>query len=455
MELTATINRSGTVLDGKMALAPCTATEKVAAHNVSMDAHPHIREAIHKVSSYSDIVCTQMGDVVSVQDASERKLAGLHVYGKTTQNGTPAPEAPVELVSAGASGAINAKVAGKNLIPYPYVDTTKTVNGITFTDNGDGTITANGTAIAQATFKLMPATAIRGIFTLSGCSNGGGVGTYNIQPKVDGVWSGSNYDTGSGKQITVNSELSDLVIGVMYGATVNNLVFKPQLEVGTKATAYEPYKPTQTITVSTPNGLPGIPVSSGGNYTDENGQAWVCDEIDFARGVYVQRVQAKEFDGTETFTRSGSRQFGYNIPDCIGTANTIGDALCSHFIYSTSSFGGSTPVTGFVTHNKYAYFRKTGLAEDSVTAYTAWLVEQYNAGNPVKLLYLLLEPIEMPLSAEELAAFAALHSNKPNTTVYNDAGAGLAVEYVADTKNYIDNKFTELQNAILSAGANI
>ena len=51
----------------------------------------------------------------------------------------------------------------------------------------------------------------------------------------------------------------------------------------------------QTITAQTPNGLPGIPVASGGNYTDANGQAWICDEIDFARGVYVQRVRELDF----------------------------------------------------------------------------------------------------------------------------------------------------------------
>lgn len=36
---------------------------------------------------------------------------------------------------------------------------------------------------------------------------------------------------------------------------------------------------TQTLILSTPNGLPGIPVTSGGNYTDQNGQQWICDEI--------------------------------------------------------------------------------------------------------------------------------------------------------------------------------
>lgn len=47
---------------------------------------------------------------------------------------------------------------------------------------------------------------------------------------------------------------------------------------------------SQTLTINTPNGLCGIPVDTGGNYTDSTGQQWVCDEVDFERGVYVHKI---------------------------------------------------------------------------------------------------------------------------------------------------------------------
>lgn len=47
---------------------------------------------------------------------------------------------------------------------------------------------------------------------------------------------------------------------------------------------------SQQLSISTPNGLPGIPISSGGNYTDASGQQWVCDEVDFEKGVYRKTV---------------------------------------------------------------------------------------------------------------------------------------------------------------------
>ena len=62
----------------------------------------------------------------------------------------------------------------------------------------------------------------------------------------------------------------------------------------------------QTITLQTPNGLPGIPVKSGGNYTDPQGQQWVCDEVDLKRGVKVQRVDKTCFDNTKTLAEQNA-----------------------------------------------------------------------------------------------------------------------------------------------------
>ena len=42
----------------------------------------------------------------------------------------------------------------KNLIPYPFDTTSKTVNGLTFTVHDDGTVTVNGTATATTYFYL-------------------------------------------------------------------------------------------------------------------------------------------------------------------------------------------------------------------------------------------------------------------------------------------------------------
>lgn len=125
------------------------------------------------------LIGTETSNPVSVSDAFSAPLCGLTVYGKSTQDGTPTPDAPVPIVSAGDGGSV----------------------AVTLSD-------------------------------------------------------------GNGK--------------------------------------------TQTLTLPTPNGLPGIPVTSGGNYTDSIGQQWVCDEVDLKRGVKVQRVDKAAFDNTKTLAEQNA-----------------------------------------------------------------------------------------------------------------------------------------------------
>ena len=62
----------------------------------------------------------------------------------------------------------------------------------------------------------------------------------------------------------------------------------------------------QTIILQTPNGLRGIPVTSGGNYTDPQGRQWMCDEVDLERGAKVQRVDKAAFDSTKTLVEQNA-----------------------------------------------------------------------------------------------------------------------------------------------------
>ena len=47
----------------------------------------------------------------------------------------------------------------------------------------------------------------------------------------------------------------------------------------------------QIFPIQTENGLFGIP-SNRGNFTDQNGKKWICDEIDFASGTRIKRIEA-------------------------------------------------------------------------------------------------------------------------------------------------------------------
>ena len=142
----------------------------------------------------------------------------------------------------------------KNLIPYPYYESTKTVNGITFTNNGDGTITANGTATKLTVYKILPSNPETfvdypaGKYIFSGCPSGGSLSTYCINFAASSTFTGYDdimdaNDIGAGKLCSAPNGMKRIFAKIIINPNTvcNNLVFKPQLELGTTATEYEPY----------------------------------------------------------------------------------------------------------------------------------------------------------------------------------------------------------------------
>ncbi|MGN1029683.1 MAG: hypothetical protein ACI4P7_06280, partial [Bacilli bacterium] len=145
----------------------------------------------------------------------------------TEQDGEPTPDTPIEIVTVGSN---------VNELPYPYPDTTKTVNGITFTDVGDGTVIANGTATGTVYFNLSRPTLKAGNYVFSGIPSGASTSRYFIK------FGTVNY-VNSETQLNVSQDFTptESYIRISSGVTVNNLVFKPKLEKGSKATPYSPY----------------------------------------------------------------------------------------------------------------------------------------------------------------------------------------------------------------------
>lgn len=100
------------------------------------------------------LVGTVSGKLLHVEDAWPSSVREFVVYGKSVQDGTPTPDAPVPIESV---SKLSVTACGKNLIKYPYSDTTKIYNGVTFTDIGDGRISVEGTntSTAGAVFNLV------------------------------------------------------------------------------------------------------------------------------------------------------------------------------------------------------------------------------------------------------------------------------------------------------------
>lgn len=197
------------------------------------------------------------------------------------------------------------------------------------------------------------------------------------------------------------------------------------------ATSYEPYKPAQTLIIPTPNGLPGIPVSSDGNYTDADGQQWVCDEVDFKKGVYVQRIGKKTITSKDAFFKSGlsTNDVNYfalnNIPVHIGTAGKKDVIMSNCFVAGIyQHFGTLGEIFLGSAQGNIVYFSVEAQKYPDTETFKQWAVE-----NGLMFLYQLADIVETHLTAEELSAYKTLRTYSPTTTVANDAEAGMSVGY--------------------------
>ena len=407
------------------------------ANQAARNANDAAVKAAHTAKSLM-VIGKEEGALISLDDAIEQYLVGLRVFGKTTQDGTPTPDNPVELVSTGASGAINTTVRGANLVPGLAEGKTYTRNGLTLKVYADRCV-CSGTpsaTYAQVYIASLKDILQKGVYRVAGGENGdgkvylqviierGGKTTYLIQDKTFQIY-GDEDDV----RVTIQTGTST--------ATVNNYVFYPIVHVGSTPIPYEPYK-AQTLTATAPNSLPGIPVTSGGNYTDANGQQWICDEIDFAKGVYVKRVGVLVLDAGSARWKDGIFSSGSAHYIYLDDPSVVIDkgSLFTHATYE---------LNGILADNKYCssgagYFQV--VTDLTLDEWRAYLTEQNEGGVPISLLYSLQNYEETPLSEEELAAYANLHTYKGNTTVTNDAGAWMDLEYVMDAKKYIDSVIT-------------
>ena len=219
------------------------------------------------------LVGTETGNPIALDDAFAAPLRGLTVYGKSTQDGTPSPDAPVPIVNAGDGGNVAVKVTGKNRMP------------------------PNLKRLDFVECFVEKNTPITLVFKGDLVSQGGNI--LFLDKDGNKHWFGIDQDKDKHQiKFTVN------VIKFQYLLT-NMASENVCLTWNASSPDYEPYR-EQLITLPTPNGLPGIPVTSGGNYTDQSGQQWVCDEVDFGKGVKVQRVDKGAFDATKALAEQNA-----------------------------------------------------------------------------------------------------------------------------------------------------
>ena len=394
------------------------------------------------------VIGTASGETIRLDDAIDAEFLGMRIFGKTTQNGTPTPANPATLISVGSVGSIKLTSGGKNLLPYPFYQSAPTLNGVTYTDNGDGSITVSGTATDYTSFwftryDLRLRKGVTYTISVSGNYSVTGGASLLVSSKDKGSIASINLVAQKSLSFTAEDDYTDVGVYMILtkaGYAITGTIY-PQLELGSVATQYEPYK-GNSVTIPVPGGLPGIPVASGGNYIDSNGKHWICDEIDLARGVYVKRIH------TEIVT-----------PEKIFGVDSSYAAQSGTIVYSHLTYGplfDDTIVIAISDRAKGVSSNERGENGNTYRCYTsgtsAIAVLRYPISAGVKTVeearadfggatisYILAVPVETALTDEVLGAYRDyIRSHSSDTVVTNDSSAHMALEYIMDAKKYID-----------------
>ena len=358
-------------------------------------------------------------------DSDDGKIADMMVYGKSEQKST----------------------MGKNLLKLSEVDVHGATNGLLITMNADGSVSVTGTSTSSWS----------NIIKIDNkCHTDNATYTFSVDKNSDivvGLKLGrtklddANYQTHRimQNQLSCTFEtgasneycslfLEELTVGKSYNFTIY-----PMLELGTEATAYEPYtggQPspspdypqeiksvvnptiklsngdgTESQTVTLPYVLNAIPVNSGGNVTI-NGQQYVADYVDVERGKLTRMCKEKVFDGTEKW-RSELSYMVADIPNFSYVDNNhkhMTYLLCNKYKVSTTIGGNDNLI--FIRINGDGVVIKDTLHQSTVDDWKKYLND-----NPCIVHCLSAIPEEIDLTTEEIIAFKSLVTCYPTTNI--------------------------------------
>lgn len=392
-------------------LKPITRVEQylasiAGASDVTLPAYPITREEYY-LASWAEKSGFEIAEVdgtppLVLKDCIGEQFKGLVLYGKSTQVTT----------------------TGAQLLDIP--DAERTIRGVTLRVQ-NGVIEMNGTATENGyAYMDIAKTQLTGTYTLS----------------IDGAVKGALLDDKFQRLIestkSLNGETAHMLTFYITKDVKYSLTgIKVMLNAGDTALPWEPYtggKPSpspdypqeiqsagddgnlsvivknpdneqmQSVSFSRPNGLPGIPVSSGGNYTDENGQQWICDEVDMERGVYVQRIYTVDVAELEysagTILQTVKRIF-YKIS--VPSTGTTNKGYCTRLTYS-ANYSADNPHF-YINEERIVVF----IPLDTTIKPKEYLVQ-----------YVLATPIETPLSETDIAAYRALTTYKGTTILESE-----------------------------------
>lgn len=390
---------------------------------------------------------TKGGDTVSnessytLENAVDYPLLGLSLYGRSSQDGIPSPDAPVDIVSVGDNG-------------FDIITKDDThFNILSVRDNGGEIITKQPVSDVGKNGETKQ-------FIVS--ASGSGL-RYQWWQNVNNGKGWVIMNTEGARQPIFTIPVADFRNGYRYRCVVTDS--NGNSETSNEVTLYVVSNDCEITTSSiVTDALPlcGIPVSSGGNYTDSNGQQWICDELIYnadGTGKIIKRTATIMLDGSDDESyQLGSAtdiyapfsvlnvvspvaytmQIKSNVTDKVNMTQATADSFAIHCGISLNIlFGIDMGVT-------------------TIEGARAWLSSHHTT-----IIYPLATPQEIKLTAAEMTALSQLHTYSGITNIFNSGGADMDVKYcinkslsecVLPITIGLQKQIDELQDSILSPG---
>lgn len=384
----------------------------------------------------------------TIENTVDYPLVELNLYGKSNQNGTPTPENPVEIVSVGDKGF---DIVTKNDTHF---------NILSVRDNGGEIITKQPVSAAAKVGN-------QATFTVAATSDGL---TYQWQWSADGTtWKNTSNKTATYSITTVAA-----YNGYKYRCVVTNSSGNSETsnEVTLHIVSDDCEITAASITASLP--LCGIPVSSGGNYTDSNGQQWVCDELIYnadGTGKIVKYAGIYTFTGNENFAlrNNDNGRCVYAIANLLQYKYYSGThAVSDKYVCIDTVNSATQAISGLKIGEMCFYYDSNFLNPPNTAMYfgssctTLSDFKSEIAGSTI--IYALATPQEIELTAAEMTAFRQLQTFNGTTSISNNGGAEMNVKYctnkalsefVRPITMGLQKQIDELKAAILSMGGNV
>lgn len=388
----------------------------------------------------------------TINNTVDYPIVGLNLYGKSTQNGTPTPEAPIDIVSVGDNGfdilsqgdndfvLISCRNSNSIITKQPASVAAKNNETVLFA------IVATGSGLK---YQWQVSTDNGKIWANTGST---GSKTDTVTIKAISSWNGKKY------RCVVTDENGKSVIS--NEATL--YVVSDDCEIKTASIAIDDLQ------------LYGIPVDSDGNYTDSNGQEWVCDELIYnadGTGKIIKKcnkikLAAANITSFVELTTYGN-YFVTNIKSIPIDSNQNSLRPISN-TFEGVKFSERTQsdylniYRCFISDEGYVILRNSVAENDKFLSLAD--MKNFVDSNDVYVIYPLAEPQEIELTAADVSALMQLQTYNGMTNISNSDNADMDVKYCIDKSLSecvlpitigLQKQIDELRDAILSLGGNV